>query len=41
LVVNDIYFLGKNSRELEKWNNYVKDHLGIDNIKIYSGEMKE
>jgi hypothetical protein len=34
-------FLGKNSRELEKWNNYVKDHLGIDNIKIYSGEMKE
>ena len=26
---------GKNLKELKKWNNYVKDNLGVDNFEIF------
>lgn len=36
---NDV-FLGKNIVALEKWNSFVKNHLGINNMQIYYEEMK-
>lgn len=32
---------GRNYILLEQWNNYVKEHLGIDNMKIFSEEMQQ
>jgi len=27
--------IGENEKQVKKWNDYVKDHLGIDNITMY------
>jgi hypothetical protein len=35
--------LGKDENSMEKWNNYINENLGIDNIKLFQdkGKMQE
>jgi hypothetical protein len=27
--------IGENEKQMKKWNDYVKEHLGIDNVTMY------